>query len=334
LVDETQAILKPYVVDLDFVPSLGPPHPALRLNGAAPQLHGLVLTTPRSTAQILLATPDGVPVLAAWQYGLGRSLAWTSDLTGRWGKDWVRWAEYPRITSQLIAWLLPSEGDGGLSLEASAQGGALALDASAEDVGGASRSDLLVQARLYGATDAPIDIPLRIVGPGRYHAELADQPAGAYLIQLIANDQSGQPVAALTAGAVVPLSAEYRSAAANPALLTEIAQISGGRSNIPPAESFAPSAGRGAARDIGIALLWAALLLLPFDIAVRRLLWSPQRSRPSSTQARPATPPSRLASPPREPARPPAQAQGREAELARLREEQARARRRARGEEE
>ena len=47
---------------------------------ARPQLKGYVITTPRQSAQVLLTTPRGDPLLAAWQYGLGRALAWTSDL--------------------------------------------------------------------------------------------------------------------------------------------------------------------------------------------------------------------------------------------------------------
>jgi len=349
LVDETQAILKPYVVELDFTPALGSPHPALRITNAAPQLHGLVLTTPRATAQVLLAAPDGSTVLASWQYGLGRSLAWTSDLTGRWGKDWVTWTEFPRITAQLLAWLLPTNTDSGFSLEASTSGGVLALDARAEDSRGAPRSGLQVQAQLYSASGNATTIALREVSPGQYHATVGSQPAGAYLVQMIAADANGAPVAALTAGAVVPLSAEYRGGTANPALLEELARITNGRLGMQPSESFTTGGvGRGTSQEIAMLLLWAALALLPFDIAVRRLFW--QRSDLS----KPSTPYGRFAKRPNndlpqehdpktvqtsqpttsnsQPA-PPSLQSSRETELARLREEQERARRRARGEE-
>ncbi|MDQ2999219.1 MAG: VWA domain-containing protein, partial [Chloroflexota bacterium] len=71
LADEAQAILQPYIVEQDFVPTRGAPHPILRSFEHVPQLKGYVITTPRQTSQVLLATPRGDPLLAAWQYGLG-----------------------------------------------------------------------------------------------------------------------------------------------------------------------------------------------------------------------------------------------------------------------
>lgn len=335
LIDETQAILKPYIVEEEFVPALGAPHPALRLGGAAPALRGMVLTTPRERAQILLAAADGTPVLAAWQYGLGRSLAWTSDMTGRWGRDWATWGEFPRIAAQLVGWLLPGDLSGGLTLETAAEGAALALDARASDVGGQPRSGLRVAARIFDAQGAPTEATLREVAPGRYRASVAGRRPGAYLVQLIASDAQGNPIAALTAGAVVPLSVEYRTGAANPGLLEGLARISGGRVNPAPGAVFAPAgSGRGAATEIWLWLLALALALLPLDIAVRRLFWRPSARAPQvpvpqvtqpprASENRPSTPGSA-----QQPTKP-----GRAEELARLREERDRARRRARGEE-
>ena len=44
-----------------------------------PQLLGYVCTTPKSRAEIPLVTQKGDPLLAHWQFGLGRAVAWTSD---------------------------------------------------------------------------------------------------------------------------------------------------------------------------------------------------------------------------------------------------------------
>ncbi|HWQ14880.1 MAG TPA: glutamine amidotransferase [Roseiflexaceae bacterium] len=60
-----------------------------------PQLHGYVLTTPRRTAQVILATPEDEPQLAVWQHGLGHAMAWTSDLSARWAADWVAGGRLP-----------------------------------------------------------------------------------------------------------------------------------------------------------------------------------------------------------------------------------------------
>ena len=31
------------------------------------------------------------PLLASWRYGKGKSVAFTSDLEGRWTRNWVPW---------------------------------------------------------------------------------------------------------------------------------------------------------------------------------------------------------------------------------------------------
>src|SRR4029453_17867344 len=66
------------------------------------------------------------PLLAQWQYGLGRSVAWTSDSTGRWAADWVGWngfnrffsrlgmLRFPGFFSQLVSWTFPGEESGGI----------------------------------------------------------------------------------------------------------------------------------------------------------------------------------------------------------------------------
>ena len=46
---------------------------------------GYVMTEAKPTAQLLLATETGDPLLAVGRYGLGTGLAYTSDLTERWG---------------------------------------------------------------------------------------------------------------------------------------------------------------------------------------------------------------------------------------------------------
>ena len=44
---------------------------------------------------------DKDPLLVSWRYGLGQVMAFTSDLSGRWGRDWVSWPGFPQWASQL-----------------------------------------------------------------------------------------------------------------------------------------------------------------------------------------------------------------------------------------
>ena len=166
LADEAQAVIQPYIVEQDFTPTRGAPHPILRGFEQSPQLKGYVITTPRQTSQVLLATPRGDPLLAAWQYGLGHALAWTSDFKGQWATDWIGWNQFPRFSAQLLGWLLPTPGAQNLTLQASSSGAELVLSAQAQDSRGQPQTGLTLVGRMLAADGSSVDIALREVGPG------------------------------------------------------------------------------------------------------------------------------------------------------------------------
>src|SRR5205823_7831333 len=79
--------------------------------GGLPQLSGYLVTTPKDLAQVLLVSDAADPVLARWQYGLGRAVAWTSDLRGRWSQNWIQWPGTAQLFSQLVGWTIaPNQG--------------------------------------------------------------------------------------------------------------------------------------------------------------------------------------------------------------------------------
>src|SRR5207247_7175749 len=111
---------------------------------------------------------------------------------------------------------------------------------------------LTLVGRMLAADGSSIDITLRETGPGQYRAVVSDAQPGAYLVQLVGQDARGQPFGAVTAGAVVPQSAEYGGDGANPALLEALASRTSGRMNLAPAAAFdANLSSQGAVREIG-----------------------------------------------------------------------------------
>lgn len=86
---------------------LGRPPPAGGL-GAVPPLEGYVATTAKEQAEVVLVSPEGDPVLAAWQYGLGRAMAWTPDVGGRWSGAWAGSPASALLWGNLLSWLLPA----------------------------------------------------------------------------------------------------------------------------------------------------------------------------------------------------------------------------------
>ena len=76
-------------------------------NGQAslPKVYGYVGTTlkPRATLALHGKEADD-PVLAHWSIGLGKCVAYTSDSSSRWGKDWADWNGYSKFWTQIVRW--------------------------------------------------------------------------------------------------------------------------------------------------------------------------------------------------------------------------------------
>ncbi len=96
------------VADKDFVPIVSAAHPVtagLDWTGALP-LSTAFKIVPKDGAQVLLKTPSGAPILAAWQHGGGRAIIsssiWANDqLSEKFGA----WNKFGQFTSQMLSWL-------------------------------------------------------------------------------------------------------------------------------------------------------------------------------------------------------------------------------------
>src|SRR6266487_3562659 len=122
LLNETQQAARRAFIEEPFVPAIITPHTILTGLGSLPQLTGYVATTPKPAAQIVLASHLDDPVLAVWQYGLGRVVAWTSDALGLWTANWLQWNAAARWWANLVTWTLPTP-DSSLNVNATITGG-------------------------------------------------------------------------------------------------------------------------------------------------------------------------------------------------------------------
>jgi Mg-chelatase subunit ChlD len=272
-VQETITAVGNYLVEEPFTPKYAAGSAILEgLDAGVPKLYGYNGTTVKETATSVLLGVDDAPVLAQWQYGLGRAVAWTSDVKGKWAKDWVQWPEFPRFAAQMVQWVVPNATDSKLNTTIRSEGSQTVIDVQALNENGQPQDGLDMRAGLVGAGGTAQELALEQIAPGEYRASIASPIQGTYLVQ-IAGTRDGQTVAQETAGMVVPYSPEYRQGQSNPALLDALAQASGGTRLAQPTDAFAHTlAVVRRAQEIALPLLLLALLLLPLDIALRRLM--------------------------------------------------------------
>lgn len=291
---ETVVVAGRDIVEAEFTPEIALQTQLIRNLGGLPALRGYNGTEVKETARTMLVTPDGKPVLAQEQIGLGRTIAWTSDLEGRWSGAWVGWDQFPRFVGGMVDMLQPPRVVEGLTLEASASGESAAFELTAENAQGQPLNELTIQGRLVAPDEQGSQLTFAQVGPGRYRATATTAASGVYLAQVAALDQQGQPLGSVSAGLVVTYSPEYSDRRENPQLLRDLSRVTGGRVDPPAAMVFEPlPQAVGSVSEIGLPLLLAALLLWPLDIALRRLfvplssiapaLASRRRARPEAS---------------------------------------------------
>jgi uncharacterized membrane protein len=269
---ETQQVAGQQIVEEAFHPIQTSNSPILRgLDEGFPQLLGYNGTTAKPAAQTVLVTARDDPLLAQWQYGLGRSVAWTSDSTGRWARNWLVWNGFSKFFSQLVGWTFPGEETGGIEASFVTKGQSTTLRVESVDDDGSPRDFYSTSAVILGPDLEPLDKALVQVAPGVYEVPLGEIDPGAYAVR-ITQTRPGASALGRTVGLVAPTAAEYRLLGANQALLATLRAATGGRSIVLPEEPWRHDlATTNSFTQLWPLLLILALLLWPLDIALRRV---------------------------------------------------------------
>ncbi len=280
--EETTLAMRAYIVEQPFFPKLANPSPILAGIETIPHLYGYVATSPKDLAQVILKSDKDDPILAAWQYGLGRSVAFTSDATGRWGRDWVPWPRFAAFWAQALRYTLGDSSNTALEMNISLDGNQgkqarLTLDARSRS--GGFLNGYQIKANVVAPNGEAQAVSLRQIAPGRYETFFDPKEQGVYLVRFSGQPADGGGEAfAQTSGWTLSYSPEYRRIESDPDLLLRLAALTGGKAASPdPAETFLHNLkASSASRPIWPWLLALAAVLLPLDVASRRLILTRQ----------------------------------------------------------
>jgi uncharacterized membrane protein len=276
---EAMVILKSAIFEDPFKPQLAGHGEVLRgiSDAELPMLRGYVCTTAKSRAEVPLLSDKGDPVLAHWQYGLGRAVAFTSDAKAKWATDWLRWDKYRQFWAQVAQWTLRRLETADFNADVSVEKGEGLLTVEALDRQGNYRNFLDLRVTVDGPKGDQETARLVQTGPGRYQAHFATRAVGTYLLNLM-EMENGRLRAAQALGANVNYSPEFATAEPNLNLLHRLAEAGGGRLLDLAAphdadrnpflhdriRTFQP-------RDLWEDLLKLAVLLFVLDVGVRRI---------------------------------------------------------------
>jgi uncharacterized membrane protein len=270
-IKEASVILKSAIFEEPFQPQMQASTELVKGIGPAefPQLLGYVCTTPKSRAEIPLVTQKGDPLLAHWQFGLGRAVAWTSDAKGKWAANWLGWEKYRQFWMQVAQWSLRRVEASDFTTEVAVDKGEGRISVEAVDARGNYRNFLNLETIVVSPRGEKQAVRLEQTGPGHYEARFPTKDVGAYLMNLL--DLGTGRSQAL--GLSVNYSPEFDDSEPNLSLLRRLAELGGGKVLNPATDSpflhdrvktFQP-------QDLRDWLLGFAILLFPFDVGVRRI---------------------------------------------------------------
>jgi uncharacterized membrane protein len=269
---ETQQVSGEQIIEEPFHPVQTASSPILRgLDSGFPQLLGYNGTTAKPAAQTVLVTARDDPLLAQWQYGLGRSVAWTSDSTGRWARGWINWPGFSRFFAQLVAWTFPGEEAAGIEASFVQEGGSTVLRVESVEDDGSPRDFYTTTVGLVEPDLGEQALQLVQTAPGVYEVPLGEIDPGAYVLR-VNQTRPGSTALGRTLGMVAPTAAEYRLLGANEAFMATLRAATEGREIASPLEVWSHDlATTNRYTELWPLLLVLALLLWPLDIAFRRV---------------------------------------------------------------
>lgn len=241
-----------------------------------PQLNGYVLTSAKNDirrCRVILRGPDKDqldPLLAVGQFGIGKTAAFTSDLSTNWGKNWVTWSKYQPFIKQLILSISRISKKNNLKIRTASSGdsGVVVVEDFHPDT-----HFLDMGAEVKGPNNRSINIDLLQEGSKRYKGNFKLWGKGRYEIVAIAIGEGREE--RVVGSFVVPYSAEYLNFSSNPLILREIAEITKGKiltGNETGKEIFpAIREERENSNPIFNIFLIIIAILIPLDVGVRRI---------------------------------------------------------------
>jgi uncharacterized membrane protein/Mg-chelatase subunit ChlD len=196
---------------------------------ALPPITGFVLTSRKENplVETMLVSPqpagqENNTVLAAWPYGLGKAVAFTSDDGARWTKQWPDQPAYDKLFGQIVRWAMrPAGGSDKFTTSTEIVDGQVRVVVNALDKNDEFVNFLGMTGTAIGPDLKPLPLKMVQTAPGRYVGTLAVRDAGSYFIVV----GPGAGMAPIRTGVNVPYSDEFRDRATNDALLGQLAAL-------------------------------------------------------------------------------------------------------------
>ncbi|REJ66436.1 MAG: VWA domain-containing protein [Planctomycetota bacterium] len=209
-------------------PQIVSDHEIVRGIEAPPPITGFVLTQRKESPLVDVAMVSPKPadesnttLLASWTYGLGRTVALTTDAGARWANSWTGWDDYQKQFSQIVRWSMrPIDESESMLVSTDVEDGKVKVVITAWDEDEQFANSLDLGGSVVDPELKERGLKIEQTAPGRYEGEFDADDAGGYFITINPGDGRG----VIRKGVSVPYSSEYRERESNLSLLKELAE--------------------------------------------------------------------------------------------------------------
>ena len=259
-----------YTVQEPFQPIINDgDYPMLAGIDRVPKLYGYIATSEKELAQTYIHSHEDHPILAGWNYGLGRSVAFTSDVKPGWAVDWIEWENFGKFWGQVVNWVLPSTDEANdFDLKATHQNGRgeLLIDTAST----LATHGITFDARIARPDAEGEVVELRRVTPTQYSGTFPVRERGPYLVTA-QKKRDGQVESTDYESVVLSYSTEFAEFETNRRLLNELASRANGIFEPSPRQI---AQHRGTAiehlKPLSFALLIVSVILFVLEMILRR----------------------------------------------------------------
>ncbi len=211
------------------------------------------------------------PVIASWKYNAGKTLAVTTDASGRWSGPWIARNTFTPVWNRILAWMtpeIPAEQKVDVALGYQAGRIRVKLTDYSDHPGFGSH---LVTAMVTRPDGSRSQTALGEEAPGELAGAIDAPEPGTYYIEVKSSDSKATPLPPLAYTVSSAVIAELPRPEPNYALLEQLASATGGRLNPSTidVEITRPTLERRESLDAYLVV--TAMILLIGEALVRRL---------------------------------------------------------------
>lgn len=199
--------VRSYLVNREFIPIAAGNHEILDpvIREGLPAMYGYIASTKKEYAQALLLSDDKEPVLTVWQYGLGRTAAFNSDVENIWTRDFAGWAGYGELWKNVIDYTVRDTNGAGKNVRVEERGGVAEIIYETDEYHG----NTSVSAVYTYEDGSSGELTLTPKSPGVYTGEFQAEQTGVYSVH-VRQEEDGEVTGSRNTAYVMQYSKEYR----------------------------------------------------------------------------------------------------------------------------